>query len=161
MSKAASPARERESLKDEVQLAMEEARMVLPGIQSLFGFQLIAVFNERFERLPETGQHVHLTALALVAVSIALVMAPAAYHRIGERGWVSRHLSDITSDFLSLGMVALMLVLTLEVGLVFFLLLHSVAWSVLGACAALLLFTSLWFLLPLRYRLLARRRRLD
>jgi hypothetical protein len=28
--------------------AIEEARMVLPGIQALFGFQLIAVFNERF-----------------------------------------------------------------------------------------------------------------
>ncbi|TLG71825.1 hypothetical protein [Methylocystis sp. B8] len=28
--------------------AIEEARMVLPGIQALFGFQLIAVFNNRF-----------------------------------------------------------------------------------------------------------------
>jgi hypothetical protein len=34
------------------QLLLEECRMVLPGIQALFGFQLIAVFNARFaERL--------------------------------------------------------------------------------------------------------------
>jgi hypothetical protein len=30
--------------------------MVLPGIQALFGFQLIAVFDQRFaDLLPETG----------------------------------------------------------------------------------------------------------
>jgi hypothetical protein len=34
------------------QEAIDEARMVLPGIQALFGFQLIAVFNERFAQLP-------------------------------------------------------------------------------------------------------------
>ena len=28
--------------------AIEEARMVLPGIQALFGFQLVTVFNDRF-----------------------------------------------------------------------------------------------------------------
>jgi hypothetical protein len=27
---------------------LEECRMVLPGIQALFGFQLIAVFNQNF-----------------------------------------------------------------------------------------------------------------
>ena len=31
--------------------AIEEARMVLPGIQALFGFQFITVFNERFRQL--------------------------------------------------------------------------------------------------------------
>src|SRR4029077_15687373 len=41
---------ERESLETEVEQALEEARMVLPGIQALFGFQLIAVFNQRFDQ---------------------------------------------------------------------------------------------------------------
>jgi hypothetical protein len=31
--------------------ALEEARMVLPRIQALFGFQLIAAFNETFRQL--------------------------------------------------------------------------------------------------------------
>jgi hypothetical protein len=35
--------------------AIEEARMVLPGIQVLFGFQLIAVFNERLKSLRRTS----------------------------------------------------------------------------------------------------------
>lgn len=144
--------RERESLKDETQLVMEEARMVLPGIQSLFGFQLIAIFNARFERLPETAQHVHLTALAFVALAIALVMAPAAYHRLGERGWVSRRLVDLASDFLGYGMAALMFGLTLDVALVIYMILGNVAVSFAAGLAALLVFASLWFLLPLRHR---------
>ncbi len=36
------------SLDSAVRHILEECRMVLPGIQALFGFQLIAVFNEGF-----------------------------------------------------------------------------------------------------------------
>ncbi|TPV98900.1 MAG: hypothetical protein USCAAHI_01656 [Beijerinckiaceae bacterium] len=57
---------------------IEEARVVLPGIQDLFGFQLIAVFNERFRQLSEGEQLIHLTAIMLVAIAIALIMTPAA-----------------------------------------------------------------------------------
>jgi hypothetical protein len=61
---------------------LEECRMVLPGIQALFGFQLIAVFNQGFdEKLTSGEQQLHFLALFLVALSAALVMAPAAIHR--------------------------------------------------------------------------------
>ena len=38
----------KEPLEKVVEHLEEEARMILPGIQALFGFQLIAVFNQRF-----------------------------------------------------------------------------------------------------------------
>ena len=41
--------------------------MVLPGVQALFGFQLIAVFSERFETLTDVQQDIHLAALFAVA----------------------------------------------------------------------------------------------
>src|ERR1700674_1041889 len=69
--------------------AIEEARMVLPGIQALFGFQLIAVFNERFRQLPTPEQAMHFAAILLIALAIALIMTPAAYHRQVEPGSVS------------------------------------------------------------------------
>jgi Family of unknown function (DUF6328) len=78
------------SLEEETRTVIGEARMVLPGIQAFFGFQLIAVFNNRFQDLTHTEQVLHLIALLLLAVSIALIMTPAAYHRIAERGMVSR-----------------------------------------------------------------------
>jgi hypothetical protein len=68
------------------QQAVEEARMVLPGMQALFGFQLIAVFNNRFGQLSFADQVVHFCAVLLVAVAIGLIMTPAAYHRQVERG---------------------------------------------------------------------------
>ena len=40
-----------EPTRDEVVPMLGEARMVVPGIQSLFGFQLIAVFTEGFRSL--------------------------------------------------------------------------------------------------------------
>jgi hypothetical protein len=45
-------AKEKESLKEEMTSVIEEARMVIPGVQALFGFQTMAVFNVRFEGLP-------------------------------------------------------------------------------------------------------------
>src|SRR5690348_9471881 len=92
---------ERLQLKDETRTAVEEARMVLPGIQALFGFQLIAVFNQRFSELSSQAQLLHLTSIGFVTLSIALVMAPAAYDRIAERGWASRHFITLTSRLLS------------------------------------------------------------
>ncbi len=54
--------------------AIQEARMVLPGIQALFGFQLIAVFNERFKELAEDARLIHFSATVLIAVAIALII---------------------------------------------------------------------------------------
>ena len=47
---------------------LEECRMVLPGIQALFGFQLIAVFNQGFgEKLSHGQQVLHLVAIVLAS----------------------------------------------------------------------------------------------
>jgi hypothetical protein len=94
---AAQPA----SLEEETRTVIEEARMVLPGIQAFFGFQLIAVFNNRFQELTHTEQVLHLIALLLLAVSIALIMTPAAYHRIAERGMIHGGSSNLLLVFWS------------------------------------------------------------
>ena len=96
------------SLEEETRTVIEEARMVLPGIQAFFGFQLIAVFNTGFQELTHTEQVLHLIALLLLAVSIALIMTPAAYHRIAERGMVSRRFVALASRFLECAMFPLM-----------------------------------------------------
>jgi hypothetical protein len=64
------------SLEEETRTTIEEARRVLPGIQSLFGFQLVAVLNGRFQDLTGVEQVLHLVALLMVAVSVALIMTP-------------------------------------------------------------------------------------
>ena len=103
------------TLEEETRTVIEEARMVLPGIQAFFGFQLIAVFNSRFQDLTHMEQVLHLVALLMLAVSIALIMTPAAYHRIAAKGMVSRHFVGLASRFLECAMFPLMLSITVDI----------------------------------------------
>ena len=98
-----------ESLDQEADRVIEEARMVLPGIQALFGFQLIAVFSPRFETdLLSSQRYLHLSAIMCVVVAIALIMAPAAYHRQAERGLISRYFKELASRLLTLALPLLL-----------------------------------------------------
>src|SRR4051794_11603722 len=89
------------TLEEETRIVIEEARMVLPGIQALFGFQLIAIFNNRFQSFSKGEQTLHLLALLLVVIAVALIMTPAAYHRIGQRGILSRRFINLASRFMT------------------------------------------------------------
>ena len=139
--------RERLPLPKAVEYMLEECRIVLPGIQVLFGFQLIAVFSDRFARvLSPAEQRLHLLAIALVAVAIALIMAPAAYHRQTEPERVSERFVRVSSRLLLASMPPLALAVCLDF--------HLVARIIVGAAAAwlasalLLVFVLLWFVLP-------------
>jgi hypothetical protein len=135
-------------LEEEIRTIIEEARMVLPGIQTLFGFQLIAVFNARFHDFSVMEQVLHLIALLLVAVAIALIMTPAAYHRIAERGAVSRRFVDLASRFLKSALMPLMLGISLDLFLLGRLILNNPALSATIAIAMFLLFFGLWYVFP-------------
>src|SRR5215203_2442827 len=100
------PRKKREDLEGAVSHLLEECRMVLPGVQALFGFQLVAVFNQRFTDLPFGNQLLHLAA---VAISAALVMTPAAFHREVEPHSVSERMLDVSTRLLLASMVCLAL----------------------------------------------------
>jgi membrane protein YdbS with pleckstrin-like domain len=132
------------TLEKEVDQAIEEARMVLPGIQALFGFQLIAVFNQRFaSALTATGQWLHLASIVCIAISIALIMAPAAFHRQACRGFVSDELSNYASRVITIAMIPLMTAIAAEVSIIAWLISHS--WTYSNAIAGVLLLIYLWF----------------
>ena len=130
---------------------LEECRMVLPGIQALFGFQLIAVFNDGFsEKLAKGEQVLHLGALVLVALAAALVMTPAAVHRSSQQREVSERFVWISSGLLLASMIPLALGLCLDVYLISRIVLESK--PVAGAVAAVLLvfYFALWMGVPRR-----------
>src|SRR3984893_13428902 len=132
--------------------AIEEARMVLPGIQALFGFQLIAVFNERFKELTGDERLIHFSATLLVAIAIALIMTPAAYHRLAEQTTISKFFVLLAS-WLIAAMVPLMLGLALEVYVLGFLVIGDPKTSLAVATALFGVFLTLWFVFPLAMRL--------
>ena len=130
--------------------------MVLPGIQALFGFQLVAVFNNRFETaLSPQEQTLHLAALMLVTLAIVLIMAPAAYHRQAERGRVSRYFIDLASNLLTWALAPLLMGIVLDVYLVSRIILKSAGASIVIAAILFTILVSVWFIFP---RIKAKRR---
>jgi Family of unknown function (DUF6328) len=69
-------------LHSRIEQMLTEARVILPGAQALLGFQLAIVLTETFEKLPTLPRLLHATALLSVAVSVILLITPAALHRI-------------------------------------------------------------------------------
>jgi hypothetical protein len=137
-----------ERLEKIAQAAIEEARMVVPGIQALFGFQLIAVFNQRFHDLTPGEQAVHFFSLVLVALAIALIMTPAAYHRLVEWGSVSDFFVRLASRLIATAMVPLMVALCLEVYLVGRVVALPRWLSAVTAGGLFVLFAVFWFGFP-------------
>ena len=128
--------------------------MVLPGLQALFGFQLIAVFSDGFHaRLSGGEQIAHLCAMGLVLLSIALVMTPASLHRRGGPMEVSEAFVRLTARLLLLSMPSLMLAICVDVYLVTQVIVGSRGVSLGVAIATGAMFTALWFVLPRTVRL--------
>jgi hypothetical protein len=126
-----------------------ECRMVLPGIQTLFGFQLIAVFSDRFSELVSPmEQRMHLVAIALIVLSIGLVMGPAALHRQLEPRTVTERFLTISSRLLLWSMPPLALGICLDVHIVARVILTSPTVAVVIAGALLAVLLVLWFALP-------------
>lgn len=144
--------RERLAPKDATRVTIQEARMVLPGIQALFGFQLMAVFNERFAQLSAGLQDLHLASMCFVILAVALVMAPAAFHRIAERGWATQHFVELSSRFLSTAMGMLTIGLSMDMGLITRMILTTDASAIVAASMVLLVLGVTWFVLPARHR---------
>lgn len=130
------------------QEAIDEARMVLPGIQALFGFQLIAIFNQKFETLSDFDQRLHFLALLFISLSIALIMTPAAYHRQVEPGTVSKFFVSLASVLIAVAMLPLMMGLCLEVYLVGHIILHDMRSSAIIAIVLFVIFVALWYGFP-------------
>jgi hypothetical protein len=138
-ARTGSPAREEQlSLDQAATHLLEECRMVLPGIQALFGFQMIAVFNQRFaDDLSQAEQRMHLAAILLVLVAIILVMAPAAYHRQAEPRSVSETFVRVSSRLLLWSMLPLAVGIALDVFLVSRLVLNHVRTAMAIAALAM------------------------
>lgn len=146
--------REELSLNDAVTHLLEECRTVVPGMQALFGFQLIAVFNDTFrERLSPAERELHLAAIVLVTIAIVLVMAPAALHRQTEPMAVSRRFIAISSRLLMASMAPLTVGLCLDVYVVSRVIVDTRGIAAAIAVALLGVFVVFWFVLPRLARL--------
>ena len=61
---------------------LNELRVVLPGVQVLFGFLLTVPFSQGWSRVTETERRVFFVTFLCTAIATALLIAPSAQHRI-------------------------------------------------------------------------------
>jgi len=132
-------------LKDKIKHVLTECRVVLPGAQALLCFQFITTLTEAFEKLPQSSKYVHLLSLALVAVSIVLLMTPAAYHRIVERGEETEHFHRFASRILIAAMIPLGLGVCGDFFIIARKITESEAVAFVAALCVLLFFFVMWF----------------
>jgi hypothetical protein len=139
-------------LTDKIKHVLTECRVVLPGSQALLGFQFICVLTESFDRLPPLSKYIHLAALGLNALTIVLLITPAAYHRLVEQGEETEHFHRFASKILVAALVPLALALASDVYVVVQKVTESQLVSVVSALVILAIFWELWFGLTLYRR---------
>ena len=138
-----------QSVKDALQQTLDEARMVLPGVQALFGFQLIAVFSDGFEqRLSGVERDLHLVAVVLVTIAIALLMTPAAYHRQVDRRRATAEFLAMASRLISSAMLPLAAGLALDIQIVARVVTGDLVLATAIGIAVFAVFVVLWFVFP-------------
>ena len=144
---------EDESDRSERQMSelMNEARIVMPGVQVLFAFLLAVPFQSRFQEVTDTERVLYVTTLLSAAIASASLIACAAMHRVlfGQRQ--REYVIHMGTRFVVAGLAALALAMSCAAALVIsFLWTPLAGWVTLSG--GLLLFGSLWFALPLARR---------
>jgi hypothetical protein len=140
------------SVHDRIDYVLTEARVMLPGAQALFGFQLLVPLMKSFETLPITARTIHFAALALIAMAVVLLIAPAAIHRIAFEGADDPRFLHLASRFVTAALVPLAFGVASELYVAGVRLLPGspvVAWTAAGAACVLIGF---WYALPLGLR---------
>jgi len=133
------------ALRDKVEHVLTEARVVLPGAQALLGFQFITMLMEGFDKLPEPSKYVHAISLIVMAVTVVLLMAPAAYHRMVEHGENTEHFHGVASVLVVLAMIPLPIAIAGDFYVVMQKVTSSAPLAIVVSATILLFFYLLWF----------------
>ena len=139
---------EKTPLKDRVEQVLTEARVVIPGVQALVGFQLGTMLMEGFDKLPQSSKYIHVVSLMLMGLCVILLMTPAAYHRIVERGEDTESFHDFASQLLLIVMIPLPLGICGDLFVVLRKVTGSVSISMGSALLMLMFFYGVWFGFP-------------
>jgi hypothetical protein len=131
---------------------LQEVRVAQTGVQILFAFLLTLAFTARFASITPFQRNIYVLTLMLCAGATALLIAPAAFHRVVYRRRLKQRLVHVANQLALAGLVllllamvsALLLILDVAIGL---------GPALLLAVAALTWFVTWWFVVPVWNRL--------
>lgn len=140
-----------ERLARNVSELLQELRVAQTGVTFLFGFLLSVAFTEHYARASGFEQTVHLIAVVFATAAVALLTAPAAWHRLLFRRGQRPEIVRVANVFAVAGLACLAVSMIATVLLLF----KVVAGPIVGGVFAVVvgvMFALLWFVLPLRAR---------
>lgn len=130
---------------------LQELRVALAGVQILFGFLFSIVFTDVYRRVSDLQRYAHLVAVLFAVISVALMTAPAAWHRLLFRQGRRAEILRVSNRFAVAGLGCLAAAMSSTVFLLADVVLGD--WPAILACAlTMVCFGVLWFALPLRQR---------
>lgn len=127
---------------------LQELRVAQTGVQILFAFLLSVTFTARFASATPLQRGTLIVTVLLTTVSAALLIAPAAWHRVYFRQGRRTDIIAWGNRFALAGLGALAAAMSGAVLLATDLVVGDVV-AVVLACCAFVLFTVLWLALPL------------
>lgn len=144
--------RKQVSISVRIEQMLTEARVVLPGAQALLAFQLLAMLTQAFDRLPRQSQLLHAVALGAIAITVILLIAPAAFHRIAFNGTDSARFYDIGSRLVTVALFPLALGMALDIYVAATKLLGDPTLAGAAGLGIFILLLILWYAYPLLLR---------
>jgi Family of unknown function (DUF6328) len=130
---------------DKIRHVLTEARVILPGNQALLGFQFAVTLQQGFKDLPVALKLVHLVSLSLIAMSTILLLAPAPYHRIVERGEETESFYRVASKLTLSSLPPMAAGIAADFFVVVYKMSNRYGLSVLAAMLMFCLFCGMWF----------------
>src|SRR5689334_10611670 len=127
---------------------LNELRVGLPGVQFLFAFLLVVPFQQRGAQTTDFQKDVYFFTLMAAAVATALLIAPAAQHRVLFRKHDKEQLLKRSSYMAYAGLLVLAVAIAAAVLLVVDVLFkdRTRAWWTAGLIEVLLVY--LWVVVP-------------
>ena len=136
---------------------LNELRVALPGVQTLFAFLLIVPFSNGWKDTTDFQRDVYVVAVLATALSTLLLIAPSSQHRLLFRAGDKENLLLVGNRCAIAGIAALAVAMTAVVFLIVEVVLGR-SWAAVVAAVATGAFAILWFGYPLVRRARLRRR---
>ncbi|WP_106617940.1 DUF6328 family protein [Saccharothrix carnea] len=130
---------------------LQELRVAQAGVQILFGFLLSIAFTERYAAADAYIRATHLITVLFAAGAVALLTAPAAWHRLLFRRGRREYVIEVANNFAIVGLACLAVAMTGTILLLGEVIIGGWVAIALGAFAAVV-FGTMWFAWPWRER---------
>ena len=133
----------------DVQLFLQEIRVLLPGTQVLVAFLMTVPFQSRYEKVPDVERFVFLATFLAATLALVCFVSPSVYHRLSSPLHEKRKFVAWGSRIVKAGFFPMAAAFALSTQLVTSMVVGS-GWACLAALVVAALLVVLWGVSPRR-----------